>query len=653
MKGELLMNKRHHIIGKCFAYLLIMAMIIGTFSWFAPVHVSAASSKGEIEGKYYEKAGSSFKVPGSGDVSTKDNSKTLGKLYFNGSYTMQNGDYVLADDESFTLSYTMDQKWLLANTGASEWHLTSNDGKSAAGISLGSKVGKAAIIVQNSSNGSNWKTVFKKGDVFGKETETQFYGSQNDNITNGAYYKVYVAYEFCRKTGTKKELFKTKDVYESKYCLEVYEFYVRYADSRSWEKGNKRLLASEPTAKKLDSGFSTTITLGKNDPHFGWNLGGFYAGGYTTVKMDGDTPVLLKNVGDEISVWFELADGLNIDKLNGKSGVIINSQSKASDNYFGLKNTDFGKGMFIIRKTDADNKKEEPVKHRDFIASMVSVNSDKPIYTYEEGDYEAVLDYQIKQPEGKNVLGKEQYGYFDYQIKFEFKVRNGDCNGFLFEVDSSGNRKGEILNNAHVSDGFMIDLAKSRYLNVEIKRDILTKNGDFYSRDTRSNQVSESGKIYKEPGIYTITVKNDYVENPTVKVVYVGDDPLLKAFVDAGYSVEKMVDTNLSKVDVDEMGRLISVETKKVIEETTKAPEVVETKPDENVTEAESKADETVKKNQATKSTKDKKSTNIVGKVILVIVVVLVVGIGLFTFAGIKSASKKGAGHDGENDKKE
>ena len=54
----------------------------------------------------------------------------------------------------------------------------------------------------------------------------------------------------------------------------------------------------------------------------------------------------------------------------------------------------------------------------------------------------------------------------DYCIFFKFKIRNGSAMGYLFDLDT-GN---EIGNKSIARNGFKIDLANSKYLNIYVQR---------------------------------------------------------------------------------------------------------------------------------------------------------------------------------------
>lgn len=50
-----------------------------------------------------------------------------------------------------------------------------------------------------------------------------------------------------------------------------------------------------------DTGYSEDNAIGKDDIHYSWELGRFLVSDYTRVTNDGDTPIFLKNVGNEVT----------------------------------------------------------------------------------------------------------------------------------------------------------------------------------------------------------------------------------------------------------------------------------------------------------------------------------------------------------------
>lgn len=71
-----------------------------------------------------------------------------------------------------------------------------------------------------------------------------------------------------------------------------------------------------------DNGYSGNDSINSDDPHYGWVLGQFYIEGYSGRKSDDDgNPILLKNVGDQIRLMFDLQQ--DIERLNGIEDLYI------------------------------------------------------------------------------------------------------------------------------------------------------------------------------------------------------------------------------------------------------------------------------------------------------------------------------------------
>lgn len=91
-----------------------------------------------------------------------------------------------------------------------------------------------------------------------------------------------------------------------------------------------------------DNGFSERNPVDKDDSHWGWEMGDFRVSGFTRVPEDHHgTPVLLKNVGDTVTLWFEL--GQDIDNLNGNEALSISKDTNGWDQKFGVEQQNFGR----------------------------------------------------------------------------------------------------------------------------------------------------------------------------------------------------------------------------------------------------------------------------------------------------------------------
>ena len=289
------------------------------------------------------------------------------------------------------------------------------------------------------------------------------------------------------------------------------------------------------TKNRVDkvNGYAGTKTITDSDPHYGWDLGNFFVSGYTSYEKDSEgNLVFLKNVGDEITLWFNLKQDINC--LNGDDTVLIEPDEDGFDQYFETKKTDFGRGALIIRFTNYENVKEDPVLYTNFLEADAKTGADTKVKTFEEGDYEVALDYKIKYDKGK-VFGKSVLpGTSQYRIFFKFSVRNGNCMVYPFDTETGS----ELSNSSITPNGFYLDLARSRYLKINIRKEVLKEGADGLTEDTRFNRPAKDGDQYTDEGIYTITVQNIYTNQQTIKKIYVGTNEVLIAHMMTGLSIE-------------------------------------------------------------------------------------------------------------------
>ena len=278
-------------------------------------------------------------------------------------------------------------------------------------------------------------------------------------------------------------------------------------------------------------GYSEKNEIDIDDPHYNWKLGEFYVGGFTRVIDEkSGSPIFLKNVGDKVKLSFILNQ--DIDKLNGNDELSIEQDENGYDEHFGIPKTDFGKGMLVIRHTNYQNKTEEPVLHKNYLES-VKVKADTEVELCEEGDYEVALDYEIDVDNGIQFW---KQGTYDYRIYFKFSVRNGNCMVYPFDTVN----KNELTNTSVTENGFYLDLAKSKYLDINVKKEVLKEGAEGLVEDTRFNMPASDGESYTDECVYTITAKNRYTNQTTTKIIYVGTNDLLKAHVTTNLSLKEI-----------------------------------------------------------------------------------------------------------------
>ena len=284
-----------------------------------------------------------------------------------------------------------------------------------------------------------------------------------------------------------------------------------------------------------DTGYSGVEAIDRSDPHFGWDLGRFYLTGYTRGpdSLSGGEAVFLKNAEDTVALWFRLEQ--DPDCLNGSSDLTLEPDRNGCDTYFGVPKTDFGRGTLIIRHIDHQNQPGEPVIFTDYLSAL-QTGADTQVYLFEEGDYEVALNYSVRYAP-LNVLDFDIFPQIeDYRIFFRFSVRNGNC--MVFPIDTQTGS--ELTNAASTPNGFSLDLARSRYLDIQVKRTVMTYSADGPVEDVRFNRPARDGEQYTQEGIYTITVRNRYTGEETVKTIYVGTDELLRAHVATGIPLDEL-----------------------------------------------------------------------------------------------------------------
>lgn len=472
-----------------------------------------------IDGKVY-----SFGDKDSYDIASAESYEKSAPDNTNGSFTIS-GDLVLNGEQngipSFVvqngnaeLKYTYDSALLDADE--TEWHLVDDRTKIAAGIKLESNIKHGALILQTSRDGEKWVDDISLLDMF-KETPEQneaFYTTNSVQLTSGCFYKAIIVYKTGIKTGQDKVLFLDKDEFDYKKTAEVYEFYLQNDDGGQQTEITLSKKLGTLTNTGRNNGYSGTNVIDIKDPHYGWELGQFFVSGYTRDTTDDDgNPVFLKNVGDQVSLWFNLKQDIN--RLNNDETLTISDDKNGYDQFFQIRKTDMGRGTLIVRYTDEKGVTHDPEIYTNYLEANATTSADTIVKLFEEGDYEVALDYEIKDTPRK--VGKIEVipEYTDYRISFKFSVRNGNCMVFPFDVVT-----GEELSDGSVTDnGFKLNMAKSRYLIIDVQRIDVTEDGE----DVRFNRPAKDGDEYTEEGKYVFNVSNKYTGESTKKTIYVGE----------------------------------------------------------------------------------------------------------------------------------
>lgn len=522
---------------------------------------------------------------------------------------------------TLSFSYTYDDDLLKASED--EDHLVDDNGKKVNGVELNSEIKKGALIIQTSKDGKIWfnvpgatfTNIFKDNpDGFKK-----FYTTTNVQMFNGCYYRILIAYKTAVRI-QKAQAFPPKlEKYENKKYAEVYSFYA-YDETAAKialpESKNRRNLGTKTRTKS--EGYAGSAAMDNDDPHFGWEIGQFFVGGFTDYEDDTEgNPIFLKNNGDRLSLWFELQQ--NINKCYGNNAIKVIADTEGSDAHFEVpggvnETTNFGRGALIIRKINPDGTKESPQIYTNYLEASASTDAITRVDLLEEGDYEVALDYAVKFDKtrifGKSILPETA----KYKIFFKFSVRNGNSMIFLFDTETGS----ELSGGSFTENGFRIDYANSQYLRVNVKREVLKDGFDGLAEDTRFNSVATDGDVFTDEGVYTITVTNRDLENvnPTVKRVYVGTDNILKAYMVNNMSISEIKEMLALGATITDEGIIVPPEPETEsseeaeVEEKTEEPESAEepeTTVDESAVQSveETTADNTAQDNTITDAEKN------------------------------------------------
>lgn len=548
------------IYKRFYSSVITIALALVLFVGTAPINTYAEAEKNTIVGKVYEfDEDNDYEFSKVEKSTASDKADTYGSFSVSGkigNVTEKNGipSYEV-DSGNLNIYYTYSDTFLKADEKS--WHLIDDKGKKIGGKKLDEKILKGAIILQTSKDRKNWTDVKTLTNVFSEKpirTEA-LYKTTDVQILNGCYYRLIVAYETRKLDKTNKVLFVPVKDYEYRKIAEVYEFYAYTLSSEKDVTTSEQTYAlGEKTRVKEFDGYSGSSEIKKDDVHYGWDIGQFFVSGYTDkVKESDGNIVFLKNVGDTVTLWFNLQQDIN--KLNGDEDLKITADTEGFDQYFETPRINFGKGTLIIRYTDYNNNSSEPQIYTKYLEANATVGSNTKVQLFEEGDYEIALDYEVTSDE---LIDKVEH----YRIFFTFSVRNGNCMVYPLDVSTGS----ELTNSSMTENGFMLDLAKSRYLQINVKREILTESADGLVEDTRANGPAKDGAKYVDEGIYTITATNQYTNQTTTKKIYVGTNNVLKAFMTSGLSIEEINKLVSEGATIDDEG-IITLSTNGKIKE--------------------------------------------------------------------------------------
>lgn len=509
------------------AFVLLLSSMLGN------TVVYASNTSLPVSANVYDLGKDSHYVIGE---TSPSNSASIGTLTVNGDVRTSSevNSFPAYEVRNGNASFTYKISSGVLDRAEKEWRIIDDKTKKVNNLTLDKKILSGALILQTSLDGVTWTEDVLMSDIFGKETNTDsFYTTKDIQLQNGCYYRVIIAYKMERRQKDSKVLFVSTKNYEYKQVAEVYEFYAFCeTDETSPNATPMKKLGSKINTGK-DNGYSGNEPIDKDDHHYGWDIGYFYVNGYTreTATVD-QTPVFLKNVGDKVTLWFHLSEDIN--KLHGNELLTISEDTNGYDRTFEIDQTNFEHGTLIIQYTNAQGEAQKPIIYTDYLAANVRTGANTKVQLFEEGDYVVSLDYEIKSMGG---VGNLVASYTNYKIMFEFSIRNGNCMVYPFDSLTGA----ELADNAITENGFKLDMAKSKYLTIDVQHSVLVVGTDGYlTEDVRFNRPAKDGETYTSEGIYTFKVNNLYTGETTTKTIYIGASSYLRALSATGMSIAEL-----------------------------------------------------------------------------------------------------------------
>lgn len=506
--------------------LLISCMIGSTVAYASKTSLSVSANVYDLDkdSHYVIRETSPSKFAAIGTLSINGDVRTSNEVNSFPAYEVSNGN----------VSFTYKISSSVLDRAEEEWHIIDDKTKKVNGLTFDKDILSGALILQTSLDGINWTEDVLMSDIFSEKSSTDdFYTTKDVQLQNGCYYRIIIAYKMERRLEDSKILFVTTKNYEYKQVAEVYEFYAFCeTDETSPDATPMKKLGSKINTGK-DNGYSGNEPIDKDDPHYGWDIGYFYVNGYTRETVAADqTPVFLKNVGDKVTLWFHLSEDIN--KLHGNELLTISEDTNGYDRTFEIDQTNFEHGTLIIQYTNAQGEAQDPIIYTDYLAANARTGANTKVQLFEEGDYVVSLDYEIKSMGG---AFNQFASYTNYKIIFEFSIRNGNCMVYPFDSLTGA----ELADNAITENGFKLDMAKSKYLTIDVQRSVLVVGTDGYlTEDVRFNRPAKDGETYTSEGIYTFKVNSLYTGETTTKTIYVGANNYLRALSATGMSIAEL-----------------------------------------------------------------------------------------------------------------
>jgi len=177
-----------------------------------------------------------------------------------------------------SFNYSYDGSYQTENK--EEWNLASYDSKKIGDIKTKKNGKSGEVLIQKSEDGKKWETVADCADFFKENPNGKdgIYTASEDELMQGTYYRVIVAYQMKRKTGVINEtvskipgLGSLVDKYQVINCAEVYKFYLSYGKNpvTLQDIGSTKDVSDSATVQRgfkiLKNHSGATVTVSYND----------------------------------------------------------------------------------------------------------------------------------------------------------------------------------------------------------------------------------------------------------------------------------------------------------------------------------------------------------------------------------------------------
>lgn len=183
-------------------------------------------------GSSYELSeGSSYNYSGATPVSDLTyGRKTMGTFYIVGNFNEEStyqDKFAYGTEETISFGYYYDgayQTDVLEN-----YNILVDESTVVSGSTLSGSIAKGALIVQKSYDGVNWIDAANPVVNFFESNPAGvdgFYTTSGDDIKQGTFYRITIAYKTGMKVGEKGVLLWEEDVFDARENVEVYEFFI-------------------------------------------------------------------------------------------------------------------------------------------------------------------------------------------------------------------------------------------------------------------------------------------------------------------------------------------------------------------------------------------------------------------------------------------